>query len=97
MASDQDKNKHMNIDEEEIVEVENDDSSDKKPTFRYRRLYDHVGQKSSFKKALAFTRTWSWPLVLLLLLLMVINYFIVIYFILKIHKCLEFSLRLIVN
>ena len=92
MASDQDKNqKDMNIDEEEIVEVENDDSSDKKPTFRYRRLYDHVGQKSSIKKTLAFIRTWSWPLVWLLLLLMVINYFTVIYFILKINNCLEFS------
>ena len=91
MASDQDKNKHMNIDEEEIVEVENDSNSDKKPTFRYRRLYDHVGQKSSVKKTLAFIRTWTWPLVWLLLLLMVINYFTVLYFILKINNCLEFS------
>ena len=78
MASDQDNNKDMKTDEEEIVVVENDDSSDKKPTFRYRRLYDHVGQKSSVKqKTLAFIRMWSWPLVWLLLLLMVINYFIV--------------------
>ena len=77
MDSDQEKNKDKEIDEGEIVQVVNDDSSDKKPTFRYRRLRDHVGQKSSFKKTLAFIRTWSWPLVWLLLLLMVINYFTV--------------------
>ena len=77
MASDQDKNKDMNIDEEEIVEVENDDNKLKKPTFRYRN--DDVKQKSSLKRTLAFLKTWSWLLVSILLLitilLMVINHF----------------------
>ena len=92
MASDQDKNKDMNIDEGEIVEVENDDNKPKKPTFRYQGLYDDVGQKSSLKKTLAFFRTWSWLLVSVLLLitilLTVINYFTVNIFFQKI-QCLD--------
>ena len=72
MDSDQEKNKDMEIDEGEIVQVVNDDSSDKKPTFRYRRLRDHVGQKSSFKKTLTFFKTWSLLLVSVLLLITIL-------------------------
>ena len=91
MDSDQDKNKNMETDAGEI------DNSEKKPIFRYRRLYDDFRQKSSIEKTLAFFKTWSWLLVLVLLLisiiLMVINHFIVnIYlFFLKFIALIEFS------
>ena len=69
----------MNIDEGEIVKVENDDCSSRRPTLRIRRLYDDVKQKSSLKRTLAFFKTWSWLLVSILLLitilLTVINHF----------------------
>ena len=82
MENHQDKNKNMN-NEGEIIDVENDENSEKKPTFRYRRLYDDVKQKSALKKTLAFIKTWSWLLtsvfLLVLILIMSINYFEVIF------------------
>ena len=83
MENHQDKNKNMDNDEGEIIDVENDDISEKKPTFRYRRLYDDVRQKSSLKKTLAFFKTWSWlltsVLLLVLIVIMSINHFEVIF------------------
>ena len=84
--SNQDKKINMEIDDAgDIVEVENDDNSDKKTTFKYRRLYDDVRNKSALKKTLAFFKTWSWLFALVLLLisiiLMAINYFTVNIFI----------------
>ena len=73
---------NMNNDENENVEVDNDDISDKKPTFRYRWLSDDVTQKSSLQKTVAFLKTWSWLLTSILLLIMIIiictNYYEVI-------------------
>jgi len=63
---------NMNNDENENVEVDNDDISDKKPTFRYRWLSDDVTQKSSLQKTVAFLKTWSWLLTSILLLIMII-------------------------
>ena len=72
---------NMNNNENENVEVENDDISDKKPTFRYRRLFD-VTQKSSLQKTVAFLKSWSWLLTSILLLILIIiictNYYEVI-------------------
>ena len=69
----------MNIDEGEIVKVENDDCSSRRPTLRIRRLCDDVKQKSSLKRTLAFFKTWSWLLVsiftIITILLSVINHF----------------------
>ena len=83
MENYQDKNKNMDNDEGEIIDVENDEISEKKPTFRYRRLYDDVRQKSSLKKTLAFFKTWSWlltsVLLLVLIVIMSINHFEVIF------------------
>ena len=84
MENYQDKNKNMDNDEGEIIDVENDDDiSEKKPTFRYRRLYDDVRQKSALKKTLAFFKTWSWlltsVLLLVLIVIMSINHFEVIF------------------
>ena len=84
MENHQDKNKNMDNDEGEIIDVENDDDiSEKKPTFRYRRLYDDVRQKSALKKTLAFFKTWSWlltsVLLLVLIVIMSINHFEVIF------------------
>ena len=83
MENHQDKNKNMDNDEGEIIDVENDDISEKKPTFRYRRLYDDVRQKSALKKTLAFFKTWSWlltsVLLLVLIVIMSINHFEVIF------------------
>ena len=84
MENYQDKNKNMDNDEGEIIDVENDDDiSEKKPTFRYRRLYDDVRQKSALKKTLAFFETWSWlltsVLLLVLIVIMSINHFEVIF------------------
>ena len=84
MANKQDNlSENMNKDENETVEeVENDDISDKKPIFRYRRLFDDVKQKSSLQKTVAFLKTWSWLLTSILLLIMIIiictNYYEVI-------------------
>ena len=73
MEKEQDNsNEDINKIENETVEVDNDDNRDKKPTFRYRRLYDDVTQKSSLKKTLAFLKTWSWLLTLILLLISII-------------------------
>ena len=82
MENCQDKNKNMENDDGEIIDVENDENIEKKPTFRYRRLYDDVRQKSPLKKTMAFFKTWSWlltsVLLLVLILFMSINYFEVI-------------------
>ena len=58
--------------ENETVEVENDDLSDKKPTFKYQRLYDDGKQKFFLQKTLSFLQTWSWLLTSILLLILII-------------------------
>ena len=68
----------MKNDENVEVEVENDDISDKKPTFKYQRLYDDDRQNFSLQKTLSFLQTWSWLLTSILLLISItiicINY-----------------------
>ena len=78
MKTEQDKK--IKNDKNETVEVENDSSSDKKPTFRYlRQKDDDARQKSSSKKIMAFLKTWFWLLTSILLLITIlilfINYF----------------------
>ena len=72
MESELDNKKNRKNDKNETVEVENDDISDKKPTFRYQRLYDDGRQQFSLQKTLAFLKTWSWLLTSILLLISII-------------------------
>ena len=76
MENEQDNNKNMKNDKNETVEVENEDVSDKKLTFRYQRLYDDVRQKFSLQKTLAFLKTWSWLLTSILLLISIVIIYI---------------------
>ena len=75
MEKDQDKNT-----EGEIVDLEDDNRSDNKKQYRYRRLYDSVSQKSCFDKILK--KKWSYLLncilIATLILLFLVNYFKVI-------------------
>ena len=72
MEIDQDKNT-----EGEIIDLEDDNRSDNKKQYRYRRVYDSVRQNSCFNK-----KKWSyllhWIMTATLILLFVITYFKVI-------------------
>ena len=71
MEKDQEKNT-----EGEIIDLEDDNRSDNKKQYRYRRVYDSVRQNSCFNKKWSYLLHWI--MTATLILLFVITYFKVI-------------------
>ena len=67
-----------NDEQGDIIEVENDDNdtSDKKRTYRYLKLYDNVKHTSNAEKRFCFFKTFMWLLVSIFVLVSIIFLYI---------------------
>ena len=74
MEKDQEKNT-----EGEIIDLEDDNRSDNKKQYRYRRVYDSVRQNSCFNK-----KKWSYLLNFILIATLIIL-FVITYFKVNMH------------